>query len=219
MNLFRIASGLLLSFLLQFLVHARVEYSQLTKRNIGKSTVIGMIVGILETAGIVYLDGARDWNKFKKYYPFITIGAGVGALVGYTFSTVMSPEWDFNVVEKDMAVIKNSKHFAVLGQTPNDTLIDEIKKIEASQSLPLYVAFKKYSDFLKKIENGKQKLENVIKSEVTALHEPSQMLLPELEAMELKLQAALLAIKGEQDFLKQVAEAAFIQACRTIWYY
>lgn len=187
-------------------------YSAISKKSIRNSTVIGATVGILESAFFAYLNGARDWNGFKRHSALLIAGTGLGALIGYGISAAMTPEWDFGVVKNDIKSINESKYLALLAQIPCDNFMNELKNLEAPEMLPIYAAFTIYSKYLQRIESCRAKLQTILKSEVTELHEPSYVLLQELDNLEVKIRYALLAVKNNENFLKEFDQAVYVKA-------
>lgn len=194
-------------------------YSQSSKRNIYRSTVFGALSGVLDGALIAYLDGMRDWKMLKKYRGLLIATMVVGAFIGYGISTVMTPEWDFSVVENDIKIITESDYLAILATIPNNNFICDLKKIEISTMFPLYAGYLKYSYYLKAVEADKKKLISVLDSAVEELYAPSEQMLKKLEEIEFKLMYALALIKTDESFSKECVGAAYVKACNTLPYY
>lgn len=194
-------------------------YSQSSKRSIYRSTVFGALSGVLDGALIAYLDGMRDWKMLKKYRGLIIATTVVGALIGYGISTIMTPEWDFSVVENDIKTITQSEHLKILATIPTDDFICDLKKIEISTMFPLYAGYLKYRYYLDVVEADKKKLHFVLNSPVETLHAPSEQMLKELEEIEFKLMYALSIVKKDESFSQECVSAAYVKACNTVRYY
>lgn len=194
-------------------------YSQSSKRSIYRSTVFGAIGGALDAIFIAYLDGMGDWKMLKKYRGLLITATVVGAFIGYGISTVMTPEWDFGVVENDIKTITESDYLKILATIPNDNFICDLKKIEISTMFPLYAGYVKYSYYLKMVEADKKKLLSVLNCDVQTLYAPSEQMLKELEELEFKLMYALALIKKDESFSQECVGAAYVKACNTVVYY
>jgi hypothetical protein len=217
---FRLRFAFLLLLITGFTTQAiNRGYSQSSKRSIYRSTVFGALSGVLDGVFIAYLDGMSDWKMLKKYRGLLITATVVGAFIGYGISTVMTPEWDFGVVENDIKTITESDYLKILAVIPNDNFICDLKKIEISKMFPLYAGYLKYSYYLNTVQADKKKLISVLNSNVETLYAPSEQMFKELEEIEFKLTYALALIKTDESFSQECVGAAYVKACNTLAYY
>ena len=164
---------------------------------------LGLIAAFEKQSEQKHSKDATAWEKIKSFpWHYVILPALAGAAgAGFIASFHTSEEY-LKSAEQELVTLENDSFLNFAMQTDDAS---ELRRVNSKMMFPSLSAYDRLESFLAKIKNIKEYLFTVIKSGTTGLSSIAQGALNRLNAIEDRINNAMINIKDSSDYLKELA--------------